>query len=824
MTSLSPWSGEGPVAFPVLALRDLVFFPSLVLPLLVGRPRSTRALEAAGRSEDLLVLLAQKDPETEDPSPDQLHRVGTLTRVVQRSVLPDQTVRVVFEGLERVRVHRFLPELTPGEHPSLRAEFEPLPYPAPGPDQVSEMEAAVRRVEREAREYAHLHPELADAPQGTDLDGPAVGQGTRPHPARIRSLHRVAGHLLLPAEEKQRVLEAETVEATASLLLEVLERELEILRIEERLDREMSRQMDKERRHIYLQEQLRAIQKELGGDGGEWDDLESRLAEVDLPDEVGARARRELDRLRRLSPSSPESGVIRNYLDWIFSLPWTRRTRDNAEVDHARQVLEEAHYGLDEVKDRILDHIAVLSLVGELRGPVLCLVGPPGVGKTSLGRSIARALERRFVRVSLGGIRDEAEIRGHRRTYVGSLPGRVIQGLRQAGSANPVFLLDEVDKVARDGHGDPAAALLEVLDPEQNRSFRDHFLELEVDLSGALFIATANTLAGIPGALRDRMEVIRIPGYLDTEKRVIAHRFLLPAQLRDHGLEPGRLHLTDEAVDRVIEGFTREAGVRELDRCLARMARKVARGVADGTRNRVGAETLHPEDLEGLLGPPPHRRDPGTDSEDRVGIATGLAWTQVGGDTLEVEVAVVPGSGSIQLTGTLGDVMKESAVAAFTFARARARLLGLRPGFHREVDIHIHIPEGATPKDGPSAGVTIAAALVSALTGLPTRPRVAMTGEITLRGRVLPVGGIREKVVAAHRTGMTTVVLPAGNGAVLERLPVEVTRRLEFCLVDRMDQVLDEVFGREMTLPGSTRVGDPEHPGGPLDGALRISQ
>jgi ATP-dependent Lon protease len=824
VTSLSPWSGEGPVAFPVLALRDLVFFPSLVLPLLVGRPRSTGALEAAVHSEDLLVLVSQKDPETEDPSPDQLHRVGTLTRVVQRSVLPDQTVRVVFEGLERVRVHRFLPELSGSGHPPLHAEFEPLPYPTPDPDQVSEVEAGVRRVEREAREYAHLHPELADAPQGAGLDDPSVGRGPRSHPARIRSLHRIAGHLLLPAEEKQRVLEAETVEATASLLLELLERELEILRIEERLDREMSRQMDKERRHIYLQEQLRVIQKELGSDGGEWDDLESRLAGVDLPDEVGARARRELDRLRRLSPSSPESGVIRNYLDWIFSLPWTRRTRDNAEVEHAREVLEEAHYGLDEVKDRILDHIAVLSLVGELRGPVLCLVGPPGVGKTSLGRSIARALERSFVRVSLGGIRDEAEIRGHRRTYVGSLPGRVIQGLRQAGSANPVFLLDEVDKVARDGHGDPAAALLEVLDPEQNRSFRDHFLELEVDLSGALFIATANTLAGIPGALRDRMEVIRIPGYLDTEKRVIAHRFLLPAQLRDHGLEPERLRLTDQAVDRVIEGFTREAGVRELDRCLARIARKVARGVADGTRDRVGAETLHPEELEGLLGPPPHRRDPGTDSEDRVGIATGLAWTQVGGDTLEVEVAVVPGSGSIQLTGTLGDVMKESAVAAFTFARARARLLGLRPGFHREVDIHIHIPEGATPKDGPSAGVTIAAALVSALTGLPTRPRVAMTGEITLRGRVLPVGGIREKVVAAHRTGMTTVVLPAGNAAVLERLPAEVTRRLEFCLVDRMDQVLDEVFGREMTLPGSKRVGDPEHPGGPLDGALRISQ
>jgi ATP-dependent Lon protease len=781
-----------PERLPVLALRDLVFFPSMVLPLLVGRPPSVRALDEAGEA-GLLLLLAQKDPEVDDPDAADLHRLGTLARIVQRSTLPDGTERVVFEGVERAAVERFLPGPGP-----IRAEVRARPHDPDAEDEAPELEALLRRVHRLAREYARLHPDLPDDSSTIFAKGD--------DPARM--LHRTAGHLLVPAADKQPVLAAATLTQAAETLVELLERELEILRIEEKLDQEMRGQMDQERRQLYLQEQLRAIHKELGDEDPEWGDLERRIAEADLPALVRQRAEREMERLRRLNPVSPESGVIRNYLDWITSLPWRLTTPDNVDVVHARKILEEAHFGLEEVKDRILDHIAVLSVAGELKGPVLCLVGPPGVGKTSLGRSIARALERRFVRVSLGGVRDEAEIRGHRRTYVGSLPGRVVQGLRQAGARNPVFLLDEVDKLARDGHGDPAAALLEVLDPEQHGSFRDHYLELEVDLSDVLFLATANTLAGIPDALRDRMEVIRIPGYLDTEKQAIARRFLFPDQLRRHGLDPEQVSVTEACLDRIIEDYTREAGVRELDRLLARITRKLAREVADGRRSGDARTQVDAEGLRALLGPPPHRRARAYGEGDRVGIATGLAWTAAGGETLEVEVSVVPGDGQIQLTGTLGDIMKESAVAAFTYARARARSLGLGPHFHREVDIHIHIPEGATPKDGPSAGITIGAALISALTGIPTRADVAMTGEITLRGRVLPVGGVREKAVAALRTGMTTMILPAANEGELELLPPEVRDRLTFRMVERMESALEEVFGREIAVPGASTPGD----------------
>ncbi len=526
-------------------------------------------------------------------------------------------------------------------------------------------------------------------------------------------------------------------------------------------------------------------------DAEDWAEIEETIREADLPPHARDRADKELRRLKKLNPVAPEAAVIRTHLDWIVSLPWSARSEDNLDVRHASDILESEHFGLGEVKERVLDHVAVLSLVREMRGPILCLVGPPGVGKTSLGRSIAEALGREFVRVSLGGVRDEAEIRGHRRTYVGALPGRIIQGMRRSGTKNPVFLLDEVDKLARDFHGDPGAALLEVLDPEQNRAFTDHYLELEFDLSDVLFVATANTLQGVPEPLRDRMEVIRLPGYLDTEKREIAHRFLWPRQAARHGLARHEVPLAPGAVHAVIERYTREAGVRELDRRLSRIARKLARSVADGARLPPRIEA---GDLKELLGPPTYPPPDRDQDEDRVGIANGLAWTASGGEVLDVEVAIVPGAGNVRLTGTLGEVMKESAHAAVTYARSRSKRLGLEPQFHEHIDVHIHIPEGATPKDGPSAGITIAVALISALTDTPTRADVAMTGEITLRGRVLGVGGVKEKAVAALRNGMRRVVLPAANATDLELLPDEVRESVDFDLVQTMDEVLDAVL------------------------------
>ena len=794
----SPTPPELPDRIPTVALRDIVFFPTMVLPLLVGRPRSVSALEEATRSESsgYLLLVAQQTADSDDPSAQDLHRIGTIVRVVQSTRLDDKTLRVLFEGVQRARVERFLPGPGP-----FRAKIRPLGYPDLREDTAAAgFQAVVSRAERCFREYAHAHPDLP-ADIASDLTDAVA-------PERVA--HLIAGHLLVGTGEKQLLLETDTLEALFSELLEVLDRELEILKIGDDLDREMREKMDADRRQHYLREQLKAIQKELGEDTGEWGDLEGRMEQAGLPEAALARAKRELGRAKQMSPLAPEAGVIRGYLDCILSLPWSKKTDDNPAIEHARSVLEKAHFGLDEVKDRILDHIAVLSLVGHLQGSILCLVGPPGVGKTSLGRSIARALDRRFVRVALGGVRDEAEIRGHRRTYVGSLPGRVLQGIRRAGARNPVFLLDEVDKLAKDGLGDPSAALLEVLDPEQNRTFQDHYLELEFDLSDVLFIATANTLSGIPDPLRDRMEIIRIPGYMDTEKRSIAHEFLIPEQLRRHGLSAHQVRLSSDVVNEIISSYTREAGVRELDRMLARVTRKMARRIVESAESSLEKADVEIDDLVAFLGPKRHLRTPPEDGDGRVGIATGLAWTVAGGEVLEVEVSVVPGSGAIQLTGTLGDVMKESAVAAVTFSRSRARELGLKTHFHRELDIHIHIPEGATPKDGPSAGITIAAALISALTGTPTRSQVAMTGEITLRGRVLPVGGIKEKAVAALRNGVRTVILPAGNLSEVSLLPEEVLSRVTFHAVDRAEQVLDLVLSsppRLDAVPGSSMAG-----------------
>jgi ATP-dependent Lon protease len=765
-----------PEQLPVIALRDLVFFPYMVLPLLIGRPPSVAALAAAEEADRLLLVVAQKDAAIRDPTEDEVHHVGSVVRVVEVTRLPDGTARVVFEGVARARLTR-LDTTERGFTGSIEllAEHEC----ETGEELDAEAQALSRGALRMYDEYVFLNERVPD-----ELAGTLVGAGDR-----IRLAHLMSAHLLVGVQDKQELLESPDLGRYYERLHNLLSRELEILRIEEKLDQQIRHQMDSDRRQHYLQEQLKAINKELGGGDEEWGELSDALEATNLPAHTRERAERELSRL------------IRTYRDWILHLPWQGTTEDNLEVDHAARILDEAHYGLHEVKERILDHIAVLSLVGELKGPILCIVGPPGVGKTSIGQSIARALNREFVRVSLGGVRDEAEIRGHRRTYVGALPGRIIQGMRRSGSPNPVFLLDEVDKLASDFHGDPGAALLEVLDPEQNRAFADHYLELDFDLSDVLFVATANTLAGIPEPLRDRMEVIRIPGYLETEKRAITEQFLWPKQAARHGLDPARLSLTAEAVGAIVHRYTREAGVRELERQISRIARKLARRVADPDSDRPDPVRIIPSDLKELLGPPPYLPPELDDSDDRAGISRGLAWTEAGGQVLDVEVAVVPGSGKIQLTGTLGDVMKESAFAAVTYARSRARRLGLSRQFHQSVDIHIHIPEGATPKDGPSAGITIAVALISALTETPARADVAMTGEITLRGRVLPVGGIKEKAVAALRHGIRRVVLPAANASELELLPEEVRDGLEFLPVGTMDDVLGAALTEPVAVP-----------------------
>jgi ATP-dependent Lon protease len=819
---------EVPDRLPVVALRDLVFFPYVVLPILIGRHRSVAALEEAAECDDLVLLVAQKDPGVDDPGAADLFRIGTIARVVQVTRLPDGTSRVVLEGVGRGRIKR-LTTTTEALRASIelfvshetedragagggddggsqdgdgaveeRAAAQGGPEEGPA-EEGGALDQASERVRRLYAEYARLHDRIPE-----ELSGMLSARGDL-----VRFAHLVAGHLILPSVEKQEILEAASLSEQLELLREMLVREIEILRIERKLDRQIQLQLGGKDSPFDVGPGRLLGSGEPGRrkeEPEEWEEIAEQIEQRDLPPAARTRAEKELARLRKLNPVAPEAAVIRTHLDWLVSLPWSARTEDNLDVGHAAEILEAEHFGLAEVKERVLDHVAVLSLVRDMRGPILCLVGPPGVGKTSLGRSIANALGREFVRVSLGGVRDEAEIRGHRRTYVGALPGRVIQGMRRSGTRNPVFLLDEIDKLARDFHGDPGAALLEVLDPEQNKSFTDHYLEIEYDLSDVLFVATANTLQGVPEPLRDRMEVIRLPGYLDTEKREIAHRFLWPRQMEQHGLEPGSITLSPDALHEVIERYTREAGVRELNRRLSRIARKLARQVADG--DEVGP-VVEVEQLKELLGPityqPPERDEDG----ERIGIANGLAWTAAGGEVMDVEVAIVPGQGNLRLTGTLGDVMKESAQAAVTYARSRSHHLGLDPHFHEKIDVHIHIPEGATPKDGPSAGITIAVALISALTDTPTRPDVAMTGEITLRGRVIAVGGVKEKAVAALRSGMSRVVLPARNANDLETLPAEVLEHVAFDLVQTMDEVLDAVLVRHPAPARSTRADDP---------------
>jgi ATP-dependent Lon protease len=765
---------ELPERLPVLPLRDVVVFPHMVVPLLVGRAASLAAVESAVNDGNWIFLVAQRSVEVQDPAAADLFRVGVVGRILRVSRMQNGTTKVLVEGIGRARVTRYAPR-----DAHLRATLADAPY-APAEAGDADLAAKAHRVVSLFEEYVGLHrrlpQEVVSLVQSTD--------------SRERQACGIAAHLQVRLEQRQELLEIESLPALLSRLAELLGTEIEILRLERKIESDVRGSLFQNQREFYLQEQLKAIHRELGQEEGDgFEELEGAIAAKRFPDPVRERAIRELRKLRRIPALSPESSVVRSYLDWLVTLPWSERTDEVLDVARAEAVLNEDHYGLEEVKDRILDYLAVLALVGKLEGPILCLVGPPGVGKTSLGRSIARALSRRFVRMSLGGVRDEAEIRGHRRTYIGSMPGRVIQAMRRAEVVNPVILLDEVDKMGQDWRGDPASALLEVLDPEQNRTFSDHYLEIDYDLSQVLFVTTANSLLQIPEALRDRMEIIRLPGYVDHEKHAIARHFLVPKQLRLHGIEPASVSWEPDVLPAIARRYTREAGVRDLERRLARVARKLARRAAAAPASPPAPITVTVSDLEPLLGVAPFDWEDSS-LDDKVGVATGLAYTQIGGDLLEIEVASVRGRGKLQLTGTLGDVLKESANAAITYARARAKRLGIDREFYRSRDVHIHIPSGATPKDGPSAGIAIAVAVVSALSGVPVRGHVAMTGEITLRGRVLPIGGLKEKSVAALRAGISDIIIPAGNAREVQELAEDIRSRLNFHPVSTMDEVL----------------------------------
>ncbi len=757
---------------PVLPLRDIVVFPGMVAPLFVGREKSIQALEYSMSLEKDILLLTQRNAKMDEPSERDLYQIGTAGSILQMLRLPDGTVKVLIEGRFRAKVQRYLPNRT-----FYLAEVEKIQDTIPNP---FELEALIRTVKQTFESYQKLNKKIPQELVQTinGLEDP------------VRLVDSIAPHLGAKIEQKQELLEMNQMNRKLEKLYEFMRGEMEILEIEQRIKGRVKKQMEKTQKDYYLNEQIRAIQKEMG----EQDDFKSEIQELEkkikqkrMSKEATTKVRAELKKLKMMSPMSAEATVVRNYIDWIIGLPWYNRTKDKLDIDAAEKILNEDHYGLEKPKERILEYLAVQSLVKKIKGPILCFVGPPGVGKTSVAKSIARATGRNFIRVSLGGVRDEAEIRGHRRTYIGALPGKIIQSLKKAKTNNPVFCLDEVDKMSTDFRGDPSAALLEVLDPEQNFAFNDHYLDMDYDLSEVFFITTANTLYSIPLPLQDRMEIIRLPGYTEPEKLQIARQFLIKKQEEANGLTSENIHFTDNALLTVIRLYTRESGVRNLEREIATLCRKVAKEVV-----RKGKETrieINAKKVQQYLGVPKFRYGE-TEEKDEIGITTGLAWTEVGGELLLTEVVLMPGKGKLIITGKLGEVMQESAQAALSYVRSRADRLNLPRNFYNKMDIHIHIPEGAIPKDGPSAGITIATSIVSALLRKPVKRKTAMTGEITLRGRVLPIGGLKEKIIAAHRGKVKTVIIPKENEKDLKEIPSRILKALEIISVEHMDDVL----------------------------------
>ena len=769
---------NGETIVPLLPLRGLLVYPTMVLHLDVGRDKSVQALEKAMVDNHIIFLTTQKDLSIDVPVEEDLYHMGTLTKVKQMLKLPNGTIRVLIEGLQRAEIIEFIDE---PDHFSVR-----LKTYEDNKEIDTEDQALMRTMLEYFEQYIKISKKISAEAYATVSD--------IEEPGRMADI--IASHLPLKLKEKQDILEMVDVKDRMNTVINIIQNEKEVLNLEKKIGQRVKKSMERTQKEYYLREQMKAIQKELGdkeGKTGEIADLTEKIDQSGMTDHVKLTALKELERYEKVPSSSAESAVIRNYIEWLIALPWTKSTKDDIDIVKAERILNRDHYGLEKVKERVLEYLAVQKLTKSLKGPILCLVGPPGVGKTSLVRSVATSLGRNFVRISLGGVRDESEIRGHRRTYVGAMPGRIIQGMKKAGTINPVFLLDEIDKMSGDFRGDPSSAMLEVLDPEQNHNFSDHYIEETYDLSKVMFIATANNLASIPGPLRDRMEIISIAGYTELEKIHIAKDHLLPKQITENGLTKAQLQIREEGIQSIVRYYTREAGVRSLERQLASICRKTAKIIVSGEKKRV---IVSDKSVEEYLGKPIFHYGQ-AELEDQVGVATGLAYTTVGGDTLQIEVSLSPGKGKLILTGKLGDVMKESAQAAFSYVRSKVTEFGIDPDFHEKNDIHIHVPEGAVPKDGPSAGITMATALVSALTGKPIRKEVGMTGEITLRGRVLPIGGLKEKTLGAHRAGLTKIICPKENEKDLDDIPESVRKEMEFVLVSHVDEVLKHALKSE---------------------------